>query len=189
MFVTPDNEQTDAGTLAPRRAMQVVAEMLAARGLDTSSPGHTDSRLLTVTAAAGARCEVHVEDDQAVSCAYHPAASHSGAAPVAGAVLRLLGARDDTPAGAYARLHRGATLKGAVGRELTARGLTVRLSVVRDEDFFDATANVLAASPARPERGVVYVADDGPVLWECQASALPGGLADIADTITGILTS
>lgn len=90
--VNPDHDQPGDCGPEPRWALRAMTKELAEHGLDTCDPGPEDSRLLTVTSATGAHCDICVDDDQIVSCAYVPPGK-AGAGPtqVAGVVLRMLG--------------------------------------------------------------------------------------------------
>jgi hypothetical protein len=146
--------------------MRAVAEKLAARGFAVRFPEWEESRRLTITSAKGACCELTVEDDGSVRWDYRPRSGGSTApAELTGQVLRVLGAADTGEPQPRARP--GISLKGVVGRALTARGLTVGLEIYEDPHFYDVGAEIVVTNPAQPERGQVRVTDDGDVTWEC----------------------
>jgi hypothetical protein len=190
MLAPPDRTSgTGTGGQEPGWARRSVAECLTERGLNVDVPEQEEGGFLTITTAGDAHCQVDVEDDQNLLCAYFsPGSMDARPADIAGMVLGLLGVRDDVPAGSYARLYRGATLKGAVGREMIARGLNVRMDVIENHEFYSVTADIVVDDPARPERGTIRLADDPWLQWEFYFDDLPGGPAEIADTITRALT-
>ena len=81
------------------------------------------------------------------------------------ATALLTGRGDDFPCLGHGYGHEGITLKGVVGLELKARGLDVGLVVYPDEDFFDAHAEIAAASPGSAEGAKVFITDQGCLTW------------------------
>jgi hypothetical protein len=82
------------------------------------------------------------------------------------------------------------TLKGAVGRALAERGLQVTLEVLdRDNDFYEAYAEIQVTNPADPGRGTARVTDDGELSWQCTACGPDDGItpAEIAATLARAL--
>jgi hypothetical protein len=170
--------------------MRVMAEMLAERGFDVYGPEREESWLLTIVNAIQARCEIGVEDSGRVFWRYFPwAGADTEPAEISGMVLRMLGAYTGDSAEQYAHLHRGATLKGAVAREIQARGLDADMEVYEDELFYDVDAEVILTNPAKPERGRVRVTDDGAILWECEHGEIPERAAAIADVTAEVLVT
>jgi hypothetical protein len=170
--------------------MRVMAEMLAKRGLDVYSPEREEARLLTVANATQARCEIGVQDNGRVLWHYFPwAGADTEPAEISGMVLRMLDADTGDSAGQYAHFHKGATLKGAVAREIKARGMDADMEVYEDELFYDVVAEVVLTNPAKPERGLVRVTDDGAILWECDHGEKPERAAAIADTTADVLVT
>lgn len=51
-----------------------------------------------------------------------------------------------------------------------------------DRECYDVTAEVVVTNPARPERGMVRIADDGTIRWECDYDQIPDGAIAVADT-------
>jgi hypothetical protein len=91
----------------------------------------------------------------------------------------------DTPS---ADAYRAFPLKGAVGRHLHGRGLTVTLLVSEDLESFEATTEIEITSPAQPWLGTVRLADDGTIEWDCDwRAAFHGDPATLIDTIVPIL--
>ncbi len=61
----------------------------------------------------------------------------------------------------------------------------------RDEQFFEAYAEIAITNPAEPGRGTVRVADHGAICWTCQvydAAGCSGGLS-INDVATAVARS
>jgi hypothetical protein len=183
---TPDSaEFATTLTGGPVRAM---TERLTERGLSVRTTACEDSRLLKVARAGKAACEVIVADDRYFTCEYAAKRNRrSNPADLARIVARMLGT-DYTSPQRYAHLHRGVTPAGAVGRDLKARGMTVTLSVTEDDETYTVFPGIVITSPAQPERGKVVLDDSGWVYWECYGDDIPGGPADLADTVADILT-
>ncbi len=84
--------------------------------------------------------------------------------------------------------YRAFPLKGAVGRSVHDRGLTVALRVSEDLESFEATSSIEVTSPAQPWLGAVRLADNGDLDWECDwRAAFHGDPAQLADVIAPIL--
>lgn len=148
-------------------AIRAMARMLAERGFDICLPHRAISFCLTVAGAKGGRCQIDIDDNDRLGWEYISGRGDAAEpAEIAEVVLRLLCKDNPGSDGSYEHLHKAATLKGAVGREMQARGLAVKLNTYEDDVYFDACADVEITNPARPERGLVFVADDGIVKWE-----------------------
>ena len=79
-------------------------------------------------------------------------------------------------------------LKGAIGRCLQDRGLTVALRACEDLESFEATTAIEVTSPARPWLGAVQLTDNGDLDWGCDyRAACHGDIAQLADVIAPIL--
>ena len=184
-----DQAVADAGGMALSEPgpVRVMAEMLAERGFEVRGPVPEDERHLAVVGAARARCEIGIDNGRLFSYYFPAAGAGTDPAELCGMVLRILGVDAGDSAEQYADLHRGATLKGAVAREIQARGLDADLAVYEDDVFYDVVAEVILANPAKPECGAVRVTDDGTILWECDYRGLPGRAAAVADTAADIL--
>ena len=113
--------------------------------------------------------------------------THTEPADISGMVLRLLGVPTPEPGNQYMDLYWHATLKGAMGREMRARGLTVKMGIFEDELFYTVDAEVKITNPEKPERGRVYITDDGFIRWECDSEEIPGRAVEVADTIASVL--
>jgi hypothetical protein len=180
-----DDSPEEAPT-GPDKPIDTVAERLAKHGLMVKFPEYEDSRLIKITDGMGAHCEMTISDDYDVACELaHP--RNAGPAQIAPVVGRMLSVDYSDP-GRYSVLHQEMTLVGAVGREMKARGLDVVMEVIRDDEIYRVSADLIITNSDKPGRGSVHV-DDGWVYWECDASELFGGTAELADTIANILAT
>jgi hypothetical protein len=151
----------------PGELLRLVADGLAAAGLQIRPPGREDSRLLI--ACTWARCTLSVSDRGLVAWECYPLAGRQAAPKqVADLATVLLTGR----AGDFRRRDGGhgtpgLTLKGVVGLELKARGLDVELEVHEDREHFEARSLIVATNPAATFPATVQVCDDGSVTWSC----------------------
>jgi hypothetical protein len=184
----PTDEDTGREPGAPVRMM---AQILAERGFEVRCREHGGNRVLDITGTGKARCQISAQDgDSDVVWEYVPSSgSRPRAADASRMVLCLLGGDQGEPAELYAHLHRGARLKGAVAREMHARGLKADLEVTEDTELYDVAAEVVLTNPAKPERGVVLLCDEGIIRWECDYATIPQHAAAIADTTAEVLTA
>jgi hypothetical protein len=156
-----NNALCAAGRTQPDELLSLVMDGLAEAGLDVQRG--EGSRLAIDW--PGAQCQLAVSDWGAAEWEFwpqFPAGADPGLAADAATTL-LTGC-----AGPFPRLaeERGSvTFKGAVGRELKARGLEVTLAMYADEVGFDAFAEVVATIPGRQDDAQVRVADDGGLTW------------------------
>jgi hypothetical protein len=172
----------------PGKPMRMMAKLLAERGFDIRGPEHEESRRLTITNARSARCEIGIHDDQGIVWEYFPwSGSDTEPDEISCMVLRILGADKNQPASLDTRPV--TTLKGAVARRTNARGLKADLDVYEDRELYDVVAEVVLTNPAKPERGVVRVTDDGVIFWECDYTEMPEGAIAIADTTADVVVS
>jgi hypothetical protein len=176
--------------------MHDLADGLTAHGFDVGGPAWDRTRRLEISNVRGALCEVSLRDDGHMSWEYRPCqGTHLDPSHAADMAMGILGA-EEHHRGGYAR-YPGLTFKGAVGRALAGRGMTVRLvTILRDDVSYDLYAEIEVTNPARPGRGRVRVTDHATVRWECpyrtqatlagpSAAALHPG--DIADVIAAVL--
>jgi hypothetical protein len=140
------------------------------------------------------RCELTITDSGIMT--WESRSRHGSStdpARITALAAEFLGARagNPSPSGRYSDL----TLKGAVGQLLVEHGMQVTLQVLgTDQTCFEVYAEVEATNPRQPTRGMVRVADDGGIWWECQV-AIPGTpnqvpgleLAEVTRTITSAL--
>jgi hypothetical protein len=189
MITTSDRTRNQAtGQEIPEESMRVIAEGLIKRGLTVSITGCEDSRRLKVTGTGNAACDVIVDEDYYFTCEYLPGRRDRQASPAdtARVVARMLGT-DYTCPQQYVHLHQGIPLPGAVGREMKARGMTVTLDVMPDEETYSAFVAIVITNPACPERGTVHLEKNW-VCWECYDGEITGGPAELAGTVADILT-
>ena len=108
----------------------------------------------------------------------------ASASTLAAIITHILGAPHAAGSSPGVGAYRAFPVKGAVGRSLHDRGLTVTLQVSEDWDSFEATTSIDITSPARPWLGTVHLTDDGHLDWECDwRAAFHGDPAQIADII------
>lgn len=170
-------------------AIRAMAGLLTERGFDVRRPDRAIGYCLTVANAKRARCQIDVDDNDRLGWEYI-SCSREAAEPseISDVVLGILCGDSPGSDESYDHLHRGVTLKGAVGREMQARGLDVKLNTYEDETFFEAVADIEITNPARPERGFVFVADDGIVQWELlEYQSEAEAMAAVADTTARVL--
>jgi hypothetical protein len=179
--------------------MRLVAAGLAQCGWGPGVAGIKNGRRLPIT-VPGAQCALTIDDSGLVVWEWHPAA---GGAVDPRELAELACALLTGRVGRYPLLGDGygptITLKGAVGRELKARGLTVGLELYEDSLFFDVNAGIVASWPGGGQGAEVRVTDDGRLTWEydCEVGAgavlagEPGdasrGIADPVAVAAGIV--
>jgi hypothetical protein len=147
--------------------MRLVAEGLTGKGLNVQRPEREDERRLAID-GLGARCVLLVEDSGYVECDCRPVTGgETDPQQVADLVAVLLTGRvGDRPRQADGREWSGLTLRGAVGRELRARGLAVALEVYPDETSLEAATEISVTDPGASAQAEVFVSDDGGVTWQ-----------------------
>jgi hypothetical protein len=166
--------------------MHALADGLTAQGFDVSGPVWEQCSRLNITNVRGAVCEVNLRGDGHMTWEYQPChGTHADPAHIADMVTRLLDGGTAEPHGGVPTRRPGLTFKGAVGRALAERGMTVRLVTIHhDEVDYDLYAQIEVADPANPARGHVRVTDQAVVRWEClystQADTAALHLSDIA---------
>ena len=155
-------------------------------GVHTSRWGDRDE-LVIVNLAAARSCLTLTGSGQA-RWHYEPPAGPASASTLAAIITHILGAPHAAGSSPGVGAYRAFPVKGAVGRSLHDRGLTVTLQVSEDWDSFEATTSIDITSPARPWLGTVHLTDDGHLDWECDwRAAFHGDPAQIADIIAPIL--
>ena len=163
--------------------MHTWARRLAAGGFGVRSSRWRDRHELIILNVPGGRSSVTVTGDGDARWYYEPRASPPSAAVLAAIIVHILGAPHTAGSAAGVAAYRAFPLKGAVGRCLEDRGLTVALRIREDWESFEATTSIQVTSPARPWLGAVQLTDDGHLDWECDYRAAfqgdPGQLADI----------
>ena len=175
----------------PSRGMPLLhtwTQRLAAGGLGVRSSRWRDRHELIVLNVPGGRSSLTVTGDGYAHWYYEPRTSTPSPAVLTAIIVHILGAprTADAPPGVTA--YRAFPLKGAVGRCLQDRGLTVALRISEDLESFEATTSIQVTSPARPWLGAVQLTDDGHLDWECDYhTAFHGDPAQLADVIAPIL--
>lgn len=196
------NTSCVAARVRPGDLLRLVADGLAGSGLTVRAPADAESCCVAI-AFPGARCTLEVTDYGCARWEYCPWPPDEADPDLAAdlATVLLTG-----HAGPFPRLGRGhqsqnITFKAIVGLELRARGLDVELVVYRDEDYFDAFAEIVAIAPgAGGGEAKVCVTDDGCLTWTreygSQAAAVvsgpalcggivePSGVAAIVESVT-----
>ena len=171
---------------ADRQAMYAVAAKLHTFGFGIRLPKDKQSRHLVILNAKRACSEITVHDGGYVIWDYWPwSGAATDPADLAGVALSLLG-----PVATSTRpvVSSGPTLKSRVGRALRELGLHVTMAVYEDADALDVAAEVVITNPAVPFCGLVRVADDARITWQCEIGgpATECALA-VADTIVPLL--
>jgi hypothetical protein len=178
-----------ADPTGPGKPMRMMANMLAGRGLEVRSLDDDESRRLIVIDARHVRCKIDVEDDQSIVWEYDPPeGGDTEPAELSAMALRLLDAHKtlpETEPGLHPRA--GVSLKGAVRHDIRAHGLKASLAVYEDEEAYDVITEVVLVNPAKPERGLVRVTDDGFICWECDYGEMTDGATAIVDTTADAL--
>jgi hypothetical protein len=144
--------------------VHILIQRLAAAGFGVYSTRWQDRHELTILNLTAARSGFTFTGDGCARWGYEPATG-PGAATLTAVIVHILGAPHtaDTTPGAAA--YRAFPVKGAVGRCLQDRGLTVTLQVSADWESFEATTEIEVTSPAQPWLGTVHLADDGHLDW------------------------
>ena len=169
--------------------VQMLTRRLAAAGFGVHGTRWRDRHELILLNVTAARSCLTVTDGSRAQWHYEPASGPAaGAATLTAIIVHILGAphtADTTPS---VTAYKAFPLKGAVGRCLQDRGLTVALHVSEDLESFEATTAIEVTSPARPWLGTVQLADNGDLDWECDyRAAFHGDVAAMADVIAAIL--
>lgn len=156
----------DAGRNEPGELMRLVADGLTANGFEVRPPECEGGCRLTI-GCHGARCTVAVTDWADVEWEWCPWASGEAEPKQVAdlATVLLTGRVQDYPRRETGHGRETITFKGIVGLELRARGFDVDLEVCRDEDCFDASAEIVVTSPDTGDEATVHVSDDGNVTW------------------------
>ena len=167
----------------------ILTRRLAAAGFGVHGTRWRDRHELILLNVIAARSCLTLTDGGRAQWHYEPLAGPgTDAATLTAIIVHILGAPHtaDTTPGVAA--YRAFPLKGAVGRCLRDRGLTVALRISEDLESFEATTAIEITRPARPWLGTVQLADDGHLDWECDyRAAFHGDVAALADAITSVL--
>jgi hypothetical protein len=171
-------------------ALRDAADALTAHGFDVSVPAEEQAFHLQLTNVRGALCDLTFTSRGAMIWEYRPfRGTWTAPAQIASMVLTIL---DVDSCGLAIRHYPGLALKGLVGRALAERGMTVDVKVIYQDDVnYEIHAEIQVTNPAHPGRGLVRVADDATIRWECQLNLMAEegglGLDDITQTIAAIL--
>src|SRR5579859_3222805 len=170
MSQTTTGQAGTAGIAEQRRAlMHLVAAGLIRSGtaVGLAPTPLVDEPCLPIT-CPHARCTLTVHDGGQVVWEWRPVAGGQAdpkqLADMACALL--IGQAGEQPRLGDGYGRRTVTLKGAVGRELAARGLAVDLDLYPDMEFYDVSAVIVITSPGADLEAEVWVADDGSLCWE-----------------------
>ena len=179
----------DAASGSGTEPAQMLTRRLAAAGFGVHGTRWRDRHELTILNVTAARSCLTVTDSGRTQWHYEPATGPAtDAATLTAIIVHILGAphtADTTPGTAA---YKAFPLKGAIGRCLQDRGLTVALRISEDLESFEATTQIEVTSPARPWLGTVQLADNGDLDWECDyRAAFHGDPAQLADVIAPIL--
>ncbi len=168
---------------------QMLIRRLAAAGFGVHCTRWRDRHELILLNVTAARCCLAVTDSGCAQWHYEPATGPgTDPATLTAIIVHILGAphtADTTPGTAA---YKAFPLKGAVGRCLQDRGLTVALRISEDLESFEATTEIEVTSAARPCLGAIGLADNGHLDWECDyRAAFHGDPGQLADVIAPIL--
>ena len=157
---------------------------LAAAGVGVHSHCRGDSRELVILNVPGARSCLTFTGTGWVQWHYEPATgTATSAVTLTGIIVHILGAPQVANTAPDADAYRAFPLKGAVGRSVPDRGLTVTLKVSEDLESFEATTDIEVTSPAQPWLGTVRLSDNGHLEWDCDYRTAfhgdPGALIDV----------
>jgi len=171
--------------------VQVITGRLAAAALAVHATQWQDRHELIILNVPAARSCLVLTGGGYARWRYEPRTGPAtGATALTAIITHILGAphAEDTTPGADA--YQAFPLKGAVGRSVQDRGLTVALQVSEDLESFEATTDIEITSPARPWLGLIRLSDDGSLEWECDwRAAFHGDPGALTDVITPILRS
>jgi hypothetical protein len=171
----------------PGVAISAVAQVLAAAGFGTRS-GVWEDRCLKIVGLS-VPCEIIAADEGYLRWEYKPDAP-GGLDAVTERVLCLLtGESPDLSGADHANGDTWSGLKGVVGRKLRERGMSVNLEIYEDQEALSVTAEILAVNPEAPRRGLVFIADDGALTWECGYCESAADFVAMTKPIAAIMTA
>ena len=168
---------------------QMLTRWLAAAGFGVHGTRWRDRHELILLNVTAARSCLTLTDSGCAQWHYEPASGPgTDPATLTAIIVHILGAPHTTDTTPGVTAYRAFPLKGAVGRCLQDRGLTVALRVCEDLESFEATTEIQVTSPAQPWLGTVQLTDNGDLDWECDyRAAFHGDIAALADVIIPIL--
>ncbi len=145
----------------------MITRRLAASGARAHDLCRRDDCELVILNIPGARSCLTLTGTGWAQWHYEPATGPAtSAATLTGIIEHILGAPHSAHAPGAAT-YRAFPLKGAVGRAVQDRGLTVTLKVSEDLESFEATTDIEITSPAQPWLGLVRLSDNGHLEWDC----------------------
>ena len=166
----------------------MLTRRLAACGLGVHISRRRDRDELVIVNLAAARSCLTLTGSGQARWHYEPPADTASAGTLTAIITHILGAPHAAGSSPGTDAYRAFPVKGAVGRTLADRGLTVALRISEDWDSFEATTSIDVTSPARPWLGTVQLTDDGHLDWDCDwRAAFDGDPAQVADIIAPIL--
>ena len=179
----------DAAAGSGGEPAQMLTRRLAAAGFGVHGTRWQDRHELILLNVTAARCCLTVTDSGRAQWHYEPASGPgTDPATLTAIIVHILGAPHTAGTTPGVAAYRAFPLKGAVGRYLQDRGLTVTLRISEDLESFEATTAIEVTSPARPWLGAVQLTDNGDLDWECDyRAAFHGDPAQLADVIAAIL--
>ena len=168
---------------------QVITRRLTAAGLAVHATQQHDQHQLIILNVPAARSCLTLTGTGWAQWHYEPATgTATGPARLTAIIEHILGAPHATGTIPDADAYRAFPLKGAAGRYLQDRGLTVVLHVSEDPESFEATTDIEITSPARPWLGLVRLTDDGHIEWDCDyRTAFRGNPGALIDVIAPVL--
>ena len=177
----------DAGSMM--EPAQMLTRRLAAAGLGVHGTRWRDRHELILLNVTAARSCLTVTDSGRARWHYEPATGPgTDPATLTAIIIHILGAPHTAYTTPVNVAHQAFPLKGAIGRCLQDRGLTVALRISEDLESFEATTAIEITSPARPWLGTVQLTDSGDLDWDCDyRAAFHGDIAQLANVITPIL--
>ena len=132
----------------------------------TAPAGGTGDELILLNVTAARSC-LTVTDGGRAQWHYEPASGPAiDPATLTAINVHILGAPHTADITRGLAAYRAFPLKGAVGRCLQDRGLTVTLRICEDLESFEATTEIEITSPARPWLGAIRLADNGYLDWD-----------------------
>ncbi len=168
---------------------QMITRRLAAAGLAVHATQQQDQHQLIILNIPDALSCLTLTGDTYSQWHYEPgtgpATDPAALTAIITHILKAPHAAGTTP---DADPYRAFPLKGAVGRHIQDRGLTVTLRVSEDLESFEATTDIEVTSPARPWLGTVRLSDNGHIEWDCDyRTAFHGDPGALIDTVAPIL--
>jgi hypothetical protein len=169
--------------------VHTLTERLAACGFSVQASRWRDRHELIISNVPGARSCLTLTGNGCACWHYEPATGPAtSAAALTAIIARILGAPTATENTPGADAYRTFPLKGAAGRRLQDRGLTVALQISEDLESFEATTEIEVTNPARPWLGAIRLADNGHLDWEFDyRAAFDGDPGEMACVIAPIL--